>query len=114
MVACAHHQLEVSDLPSFRSVPASVFDAKPSKPEPKVDPEFDSMVTKLLRIKDPSLVYEVTLENGEKASTVRTRLLRAAKIAGIEVAVKKSPRGGWYVGLMTPERKSRAGRKPKC
>jgi hypothetical protein len=91
-----------------------VFEAKPSRPEPRVDPEFALMVAKISRITNPTLVYEVTLEEGEKASTVRTRLLRAAKIADVEVAVKKSPKGGWYVGLMTPERRSRAGRKPKC
>jgi hypothetical protein len=43
---------------------------------------------------------------------VRAQLLRAAKLAGVEIAVKRSPKG-FYVGLMTPKRASRRGRPRK-
>jgi hypothetical protein len=38
--------------------------------------------------------------------------MRAAKLAGVDVAVKKSP-DGFYFGLMTPKRKSKRGRPRK-
>ena len=38
--------------------------------------------------------------------------MRAAKLAGVEIAVKKSP-DGFYFGLMTPKRKSKRGRPRK-
>ena len=40
-------------------------------------------------------------------------VLRAAKLAGVEVAVKKSP-NGFYFGLMTPKRRSKRGRPRKA
>jgi hypothetical protein len=43
---------------------------------------------------------------------VRAQLLRASKLAGVEIAVKKSPHG-FYFGLMTPARKSKRGRPRK-
>lgn len=55
-------------------------------------------------------VFEVRLGRNEKAATVRQRLLRAAGDAGKEIAVRKSERG-FYVGLMTPERRTRRGRR---
>ena len=101
-------------MPAFRSVDAAVLARKPTpKATSPADTELAMMVAKLSRIKDEALVYEGSLQEGEKASTVRSRLLRAAKIAGVEVAVRRSPMG-WYVGLMTPERRSRAGRKAKA
>ena len=99
-------------MPTIRPVDASVFDPKPAtRPTRATDPALAAAVVKLSRITDASLVYEVSLEDGEKASTVRSRLLRAARIADVEVAVRKSPKG-WYVGMMTPARRSKAGRKP--
>ena len=44
--------------------------------------------------------------------TVRAQITRAAKLAGVEVAVKKSP-DGFYFGLMTPKRKTKRGRPRK-
>ncbi len=69
------------------------------------------VIKKLKTITDPSVVYEVVLEPDEKPLTVRQQLLRASKTAGVEIAVRKSP-SGFYVGLMTPERRSNRGRKP--
>jgi hypothetical protein len=61
-------------------------------------------------IVDETVVYEVVLDPGEKPLTVRQQIIRAAKAAGVEIAVRKSPKG-FYVGLMTPERRSNRGRK---
>jgi hypothetical protein len=75
-----------------------------------VSPEQQYLVNKIKSINDESVVYEVTLEPNEKPLTVRQQLLRAAKAAGVEIAVRKSDRG-FYVGLMTEDRRSRRGRK---
>lgn len=97
----------------FRKVDASSMDPQPRKvaaPGRSVSPEQLRIIKKLKTITDASLVYEVTLEGDEKPLTVRQQLLRASKAAGIEIAVRKSP-NGFYVGLMTPERRSNRGRK---
>ena len=62
------------------------------------------------KMSDPEQVFEVRLEATEKPATVRQRLLRAAADANKEIAVRKSEHG-FVVGLMTPERRSRRGRK---
>jgi len=100
-------------MPTIRAVDADVFVRKPalSKATSELDPELAMMVSKISTITDASVVYEVSLQPGDKAGTIRVRLLRAARLAGVDVAVRKSPKG-WYVGLMTPERRSKAGRKP--
>ena len=38
--------------------------------------------------------------------------MRAAKLAGVQIAVKKSP-AGFYFGLLTPKRTSKRGRPRK-
>ncbi|MDQ3938475.1 MAG: hypothetical protein M3253_07315 [Chloroflexota bacterium] len=70
--------------------------------------QFRRMLT---RITDRDSVFEVRLDDSEKALTVRQRLMRAAEEAGKEVVVRKSERG-WLVGLATPDRRSRRGRRP--
>lgn len=60
-------------------------------------------------LKDESVVFEAVLDEGEKPATVRAQLLRAAKLAEVDVAVKRSAKG-FYFGLMTPQRASRRGR----
>jgi RNA binding exosome subunit len=62
------------------------------------------------RIGDRDNVFEVRLDKTEKALTVRQRLMRAADEAGKEIVVRKSARG-WLVGLATPDRRSRRGRR---
>lgn len=62
------------------------------------------------QLTDPSQVFEVRAGRGEKPATIRQRVLRAAAEAGKEVAVRKHD-GGFLVGLMTPERRSRRGRR---
>jgi hypothetical protein len=98
----------------YRKVEASVFEAPP-KPKPRgrpISPEQQALISRMRTLKDESIVYEVTLESDEKPATVRAQLLRAAKLAEVEIAVKRSPRG-FYFGLMTPKRASRRGRPRK-
>ncbi len=71
---------------TFRSVDASVLE-RPAKPSSAIDPARTGMVAKLSRITDPSVVYHVSEVEGENAATVRGRLLRAARVAGVELAV---------------------------
>ena len=61
---------------------------------------------------DPSQVFEVQLGAEEKPLTIRQRILKAAKDANVEVAVRKHGEG-FLVGLMTPERRSRRGRRAR-
>ena len=62
------------------------------------------------KLTDPSQVFEVKLDPDEKPATIRQRLLRVAADANREIAVRKRD-NGFLVGLMTPERRSRRGRK---
>ena len=64
------------------------------------------------QITDESVRVRGGLAEGEKPATIRAQLLRGAKMADVDIAVKKSPQG-FYFGLMTPQRKSKRGRKPK-
>jgi len=64
----------------------------------------------LSRLSDRDAVFEVRLEDDDKPLTIRQRLMRAADEAGKEIVVRKSERG-WLVGLATPDRRSRRGRK---
>lgn len=64
----------------------------------------------LSRLKDRDSVFEVRLESDEKPLTVRQRLVKAAQEQGQEVVVRKSEKG-WLVGLATPDRRSRRGRR---
>lgn len=98
---------------TFRKVDPESMDQpvkKPASPGRQVSPEQQLVIKKLKTITDPSIVYEVTLGPDEKPLTVRQQLLRASKAAGVDIAVRKSP-NGFYVGLMTPERRSNRGRK---
>jgi hypothetical protein len=69
--------------------------------------QFIRMISK---ISDAGTVFEVRLDGNEKALTVRQRLMKAAEEAGREIVVRKSEKG-WLVGLATPERRSRRGRR---
>ncbi len=64
------------------------------------------------RINGPDDVFRVALEGGEKPATIRQRLLKVAKDEGKDVAVQIHG-DHLLVGLMTPERKPRRGRRPK-
>ena len=69
--------------------------------------QFERMLS---RIGDRDTVFEVRLVGDEKALTIRQRLMKAADAVGKEVVVRKSDKG-WLVGLSTPDRKSRRGRR---
>jgi hypothetical protein len=69
--------------------------------------QFTQMITK---IEDPNTVFEIRLDPDEKALTVRQRLMKAAQDARRDIVVRKSDKG-WLVGLATPERRSRRGRR---
>ena len=69
--------------------------------------QFVRMISK---ISDSDTVFEVRLDADEKALTVRQRLMKAAEDAGREIVVRKSEKG-WLVGLATPDRRSRRGRR---
>src|SRR3990172_8518364 len=89
--------------------------------EPKATPKAPSPATVerqkqmalfrdlLARLTDDTQVFQVSLEPGDKAATVRLRLLRAAQEAGREIAVRRHG-NGFAVGLMTPARRTRRGR----
>lgn len=100
-------------MPKYRRVDAMVME-RPARRTPKgrtLTPEQEALVKRMKTLTDASVVYEATLEEGEKPATVRQQLKAAAKRAGVEIAVKKSP-SGFYFGLLTPERRTNRGRKP--
>lgn len=99
-------------MPTYRKVDAELMDHPPkAKPRGRpISPEQKALIDRIRKIKDESVVFEAVLGPDEKPATVRAQLVRAAKLAGVDVAVKKSP-SGFYVGLMTPSRKSGRGRR---
>jgi hypothetical protein len=101
-------------MPKYRKVDPELMD-NPPKRKPRgrpISPEQQALVNRISKITDESVVYEAVLAKDEKPATVRAQILRAAKLAGVELAVKKSP-DGFYFGLMTPKRKSKRGRPRK-
>src|SRR5918999_914053 len=99
-------------MPKYRKVDADVM-TRPAKRATRgrpISPEQEALVKRMRTITDESVVYEAALGPDEKPATLRQQLLRAAKLADVEIAVKRSP-GGFYFGLMTPERRSDRGRK---
>jgi hypothetical protein len=102
-------------MPKYRKVDAQLMDDPPKrKPRGRpISPEQRALVNRIKQITDGSVVFEAVLQEGDKPATVRAQLLRAAKLAGVEIAVKKSP-DGFYFGLLTPRRASRRGRPRKA
>ncbi len=101
-------------MPKYRKVDAELMDNPPT-PKPRgrrISPEQQALINRISKITDESVVYEAVLAGDEKPATVRAQILRAAKLAGVEVSVKKSPEG-FYIGLMTPKRRSKRGRPRK-
>lgn len=64
----------------------------------------------LSRVSDRDSVFEVRLDGDEKPLTVRQRLMKVAQELNKEIVVRKSERG-WLVGLATPDRRSKRGRR---
>ena len=99
-------------MPRYRKVDADVM-TRPAKRVVRGRPisaEQEALVKRMRTITDDTVVYEAALGPDDKPATIRQQLLRAARLAGVEIAVKKSP-SGFYFGLMTPERRSNRGRK---
>ena len=67
-------------------------------------------VRMLSRVNQRDDVFEVRLQGDEKPLTVRQRLMKAAQATGKEIVVRKSDKG-WLVGMATPDRRSRRGRR---
>jgi|SRR5918992_5225691 hypothetical protein len=100
-------------MPTYKKVDAEVM-KRPAKRASRgrpISPEQQALVRRIKSISDESVVFEAKLSGSEKPATVRQQLLRAAKLAGVEIAVKRAP-DGFYFGLMTSERRSNRGRKP--
>ena len=104
----------------IRKTDPTAMDPAPARPARALSPAAQARLAQyemlrksvIDRITGPDDVFRVTLEDGEKAATVRQRLLKVAKDAGRDVVVQN--RGDHLlVGLMTPERKPRRGRRPK-
>jgi hypothetical protein len=97
---------------------ASVLDAP--KPRPKEaspaalarQKEYARLRDMMAKLTSPDQVYEVVLDATEKALTVRQRLLKVAAESGKDIVVRKYG-NGFAVGLMTQDRRTRRGRKPK-
>jgi hypothetical protein len=90
--------------------------AKPRALSPKAlerERQQRQLVQMLTKITDPKAVFEVRLGREEKALTMRQRIMKAAQEARKEVVVRKSP-NGWLVGMATPERRSKRGRRKKA
>ena len=96
-------------MPVINKVSPSVFEAKPKARGREPSPEMLAMIERIRSIKTEKDVYEVLLTGDEKPATVRQQLTRAAKAAGVEIAVRRSPHG-FYIGLLTPERTTRKRR----
>jgi hypothetical protein len=98
-------------MPRFRKVEPSVLEKPAKRPAGRQpSPEQQELIRRIKTITDESVVYEVILENDEKALTVRQQLLRASKAAGVNVVIRKAERG-FYIALETPDRRSRRGRR---
>jgi hypothetical protein len=99
-------------MPRYRKVDADVM-TRPAKRAARgrpISPKQEALVKRMRTITDETVVYEAALGADEKPATLRQPLLRAAKLAEVEIAVKRSP-SRFYIGLMTPERRSKRGRK---
>ncbi len=94
--------------------PAPTRSARPLSPAAQARlAQYDLLRKSVIdRIQGPDDVFKVSLDDGEKPATIRRQLLVVAKEAGKDIAVQM--RGDHLlVGLMTPERRPRRGRRPK-
>jgi hypothetical protein len=103
----------------IRQVDATMLDrpkaaaAKPRALSPKAQARLAQhrrLMGMLSKVTAASAVFEVRLESDEKPLTVRQRIMKAAAEAGKDVVVRKSEKG-WLVGMATPQRRSRRGRR---
>ncbi|HEY8867786.1 MAG TPA: hypothetical protein VIM30_00180 [Candidatus Limnocylindrales bacterium] len=69
--------------------------------------------SRIRQIKGAETVFKVSLEPNEKPLTVRRHLLVAAEAVGKRIAIRQEGDRTLYIGLMTPERQSKRGRRRK-
>ena len=77
-------------MPSYKKVDAEVM-KRPTKRATRgrpISPEQEALIRRIKSISDESVVFEARMSGDEKPATVRQQLLRAAKLAGVEIAVK--------------------------
>ena len=99
-------------MPIINKVSAAVFDRQAKSAGRQPSPQQLELIARIKTIRTERDVYEVHLTGDEKPVTVRQQILRAAKAAEVEIAVKRSPHG-FYIGLRTPERTRAGGRKSR-
>lgn len=90
--------------------------ARPRSLSPKAlarQKQHRQLVKTLGQISGPKDVFEIRLGADEKAMTMRQRIMRAAEEAKKDVVVRKSD-NGWLIGMATPERRSKRGRRRKA
>ncbi len=102
-------------MPRYRKVDAQLMDTppKPTSRGRRISPEQQALINRMKQLTDASVVFEAVLADDEKPATVRAQIMRAAKLAGVDVAVRRSP-DGFFFGLMTPARVARKGRPRKA
>jgi hypothetical protein len=103
--------VKISRLPDATALEPKQAERRPSPKaleRKRQEAEFRTLIASL----SENDAFQVDLEPGEKALTVRQRLLRVAHDMGTEIAVRKHGEG-LAVGLMTPARRSNRGRRPK-
>jgi hypothetical protein len=94
-------------VPAINKVSPAVFEQPARRRGRKLSPEMLEMVERIRSIRTERDAYEVLLVGDEKPATVRAQIVRAAKIAGVDISIRRSDLG-FYVGLMTPERRGRS------
>jgi hypothetical protein len=108
---------EEESMVKVRKVDASVMATparadRPKSPAQVAREKRDLELRKALDgLKGPEDAYEIVVEGDEKPLTIRQAFSKQAKAAGIAVSFRRSEKG-WYVGLLTPERRTGRGRKP--
>ena len=106
MVKIRQVDVDMLDKPKTRTTAARALSPK-AQARLAQQAQFKRMLS---RLKDRDSVFEVRLEEDEKPLTVRQRLVKAAQDQGQDIVVRKSDKG-WLVGLATPDRRSRRGRR---
>jgi hypothetical protein len=84
--------------------------ARVRKINPEVEKQLGQFRRLVAKLTGPEDVFQITLEGTEKPVTVRQRLLKVAKEARVEIAVRKHGQG-FVVGLLTPDRRTNRGRR---
>ena len=63
------------------------------------------------RLTSPDDAYEITLDEGEKAATIRLRLLTLADTMKVKIVVRTGGENALLIGLLTPSRETKRGKR---